>query len=110
MEAPPLSPVINIGSVDVIISRSCQLLTGTPPDALNLHHVLMTDPAVEPGSLGRVAALGDEQTDGVGANFLVLRVQPDISPLVFSVLHGDENQVQPHIADLSNLLGKYSGK
>ena len=91
MEAPPLSPVINIGSVDVIISRSCQLLTGTPPDALNLHHVLMTDPAVEPGSLGRVAALGDEQADGVWSNLSVVRVYPDVPSLILSVLNGNHN-------------------
>ena len=64
----------------------------------------MADPAVEPGSLSGVAVLGDEQTDGVGSDRLILRVDPDISSFVLSVLDGDQNEVQSHIADLSNLL------
>ena len=51
----------------------------------------MTDPAVEPGSLGRVAALGDEQADGVWSNLSVVRVYPDVPSLILSVLNGNHN-------------------
>ena len=88
---PPLLPLFNIPSIELFISGLGQLLTGTSPDRLNLHHVLVTNPAVEPGSLGRVAAPGDEQPDGVGTDILVLRVDPDISPFILSVLYGDQN-------------------
>ena len=48
-------------------------------------------PAVEPSSLGIIAALGDEQADGVWSNLSVVRVYPDVPSLIFSVLNGDHN-------------------
>ena len=81
-----------------------QLLTGTSPDTLGLQHVLVTHPAVEPGPLGGVAGLGEEEADGVWSNFPVVRIDPNIPSFVFPVFYGDQNQVESEVADLSYFL------
>ena len=70
----------------------------------------MTDPAVEPGPLGGVTGPGEEEPDDVRGDSLVPGIDPDFAALVFSCLHGDEDQVKLDIADLSNLGKRHPNK
>ena len=47
--------------------------------------LLQSSPAKEPGPLGGVARLCDEQPDGVGSDFLVAWVYPNVTPFIFSL-------------------------
>ena len=60
-------------------------------------------PAEEPGPLGGVTGLGDEQADGVGRDFLVAGIDPNMTPFIFP-FNKIQNIFLPNLRLLQNKI------